>query len=216
MTSQLQEVKKNTIIMAKARGYTTVADDAILDMTPEEFNEYAQEKARETKNVRGSLSVIYSNAKGEKFLVYFGSKQPSQKQIPIEVGTRFIESATRRGSGIKEAILVINAPLSSKCRLEIEKLTSVRWQVFDDKDLTYNPTEHIDNPKFVVLTPEEARAKLVELKVSGLSGCPFIKVYDPIAKYYGWQVGTMVKIIRNDSAHGVLDTVSINYRVVVN
>ncbi len=198
--------------MAEKRGYNIDDERPILDMTAEEFLAYVTEKSAATNNIRGSLSTRYSNDRGEKFLVYFATTEKGQKQIPVSAGNLFIKAAA--SADIAEAIFVIDAPMSSQCKSSIETLTGVRCQVFDDEELHLDPTEHIDNPPMIMLTEEEKEAKLRELRVAGEKGCPQMNASDPICKYYGWPVGSMIKIIRNNGA-SILTNMAINYRIVI-
>jgi DNA-directed RNA polymerase I, II, and III subunit RPABC1 len=119
-----------------------------------------------------------------------------------------------RDFDIYEAILIIDAPLSSKANQALSEITNAKWQVFSDMDLTYNPSRHHDTALHRRLDEAEKGAKLVEMKTD-LSKLPIMKINDPIARYYGWSAGDLIEITRHDSAISILTPKTINYRVVV-
>jgi DNA-directed RNA polymerase subunit H (RpoH/RPB5) len=207
--------------MSRDRGYEiSPEEEQILHTNLTGFIGYVQGLAASNPRaaVRSLLSRSYlsktTNQAGapSTLLVYYGGKTTQQqKQVSADVVREFIKFIQRYG--INEAILIVDAPLSSTGNDELSALKLSKWQVFFDSELTYNPTEHVDTPHHELLSSDETRAKLLELKAD-LSKLLIIKVDDPIVRYYGWQAGGLVRVYRNDESVSILSSKSINYRVI--
>ena len=217
---RLFDIKKTQLQMVHDRGYEISPEEiAILDMSYNEFITYVGRlaAANQRASTRSLLSRSYTSKRPDgttrTMLVYYGGKtNPQQKQVSADVVREFINFIHRYA--INEAILIVDAELSSTGNNELAALTLTKWQVFFDSELTYNPTLHVDTPRHELLSEEEAQAKLRELRVDP-SKVLIIKVNDPVVRYYGWSAGGLVRIYRDDSFISVLAPKSINYRIIV-
>lgn len=217
---QLFDIKITQLQMVRDRGYEITPDESqILTMTPEMFTDYlarlatANPRAAQRSLLSRSYTTKLPNGTNKNMLVYYGGKINSQqKQVSADVVREFIGLVQRYA--IHEAILIIDAPLSSTGDNELNALTLTKWQVFFDSELTFNPVLHVDTPKHELLSPEETHSKLIELKAT-LSGIIICRVTDPVIKYYGWTAGNLVRIYRDDEYVSVLSPKSVNYRVIV-
>jgi DNA-directed RNA polymerase subunit H (RpoH/RPB5) len=217
---RLFDIKKTQLEMVRDRGYEiSPEEEQILTMDINNFIIYVNGLATDNPkaSVRSLLSRSYlarlPNGSTRSMLVYYGGKTNlQQKQVSADVVREFIGLVQRYA--INEAVLIVDAPLSSTGDNELSKLTLTKWQVFFDSDLTHNPTKHVDTPRHELLSPEEAQAKLRELRVC-LSGLLLLKVDDPVVRYYGWTAGNLIRVHRNDQVVSILAPKSINYRVIV-
>ena len=216
---RLFDIKKTQLEMVRDRGYDISAEEAILTMTLEQFVHYVSGLATQAgTSIRSSLSraylsiQTYNGAKRAMFVYYGGKTNPQQKQVSADVVREFITLVQRYA--IYEAVLIVDAPLSSTGNDELSALTLTRWQVFPDSDLTYNPTRHVDTPRHEILSPEESHAKLREMRTD-VSKLLIIKVNDPVVRYYGWPAGGLIRVHRDDSSVSILAPKSINYRIIV-
>lgn len=217
---QLFDIKKTQLELVSDRGYAIDPKEMeIFDMSLERFIRYLSATAREMQaSPRAALSRSYGSiepiaGQTRHMLVYYGGKtSPQQKQVSADVIRAFIGLIQRYG--IYEAVLIVDAPISSTGNEELKALTLTKWQVFHDKNLNYNPTRHIEVPKHIRLSKEEAILKLREMRTD-ISKLPLIRATDIIVQYYGWSVGDLIQIHRDDSAVSILAPKSINYRVVV-
>lgn len=217
---KLFDIKKTQLEMAKDRGYMlSPQEEEILHMDLYTFDIYYKALIEHKKtNNRTVLNRLY-DAKDEndktikRLLVYYGTKlEPQQKQISSNVIKEFIKIILE--TGVTEAVLIVDLNLSANSKEILSKLTSVKWQIFADDELIFNPVQHIDVPKHVLLTEEQKKAKLDELKTP-ITKLPIIKVNEPIIKYFNWPVGSVVKIERNDQSINILSPNSITYRVII-
>lgn len=92
--------------------------------------------------------------------------------------------------------------------LEIEGRT-YQFEVFKDKELMINVTNHELVPKHAVLTEEEKQTLLTRygLKESELGQ---IQRGDPVARYFGLNKGQVFKIVRSSQTAGRY----VSYRIV--
>jgi len=216
---KLFDIKKTQLEMVKDRGYNLSSDEEeILKMDFSKFETYYRELGEKKKVLnRTLLNRFYDMKKGDdivkRLLVFYGSKtEQQQKQIPANVVREFVKLI--QDYGVTEAVLIVDLNLSSTGEGILSKITSVRWQIFNDKELEFNPTKHIDVPKHELLSPEEQRNKLLSLRTT-ISNLTLINVNDPVIKYYNWATGGIVKIYRNDQEIGILSEKSITYRVII-
>src|SRR5436309_2537659 len=108
-------------------------------------------------------------------------------------------------------ILIVSASLTHKASEAIKLffLTNrMKNQIFFEDDLTYNLTHHISVPEHEYLSPTEAEAKLIEMKTTRFQ-LPLLKITNPIARYYGWEVGDIIRIHRYDTEVSILSPNSI-------
>lgn len=212
---RLFDVKKTQLQLVQDRGYiVTPQEEAIFTMSLNQFASYVTQIAATFKSSnREALSRVYnSHIVNRKMLVYYAGKETNTKMIPKTVTLRFLELIQQQQ--VSEAILIIDAPMGTQAKEELNSLTLVKWQIFDDSNLTFNPTLHVDTPRHELLSAEETTRILKEMKVD-ISKMPIIKLTDPIVQYYGWPVGGLVRLHRNDRAVSILTARSINYRVIV-
>lgn len=208
----LFEIKKTQIEMIQDRGYDVKEEElALLTHDFRYFLDYLQSKTG-NKGSRSALSQVYS-LNGEKYLsVNFLEKSQDSKQISIEVVRAAVEEA--KNSKANEILIIIEIPLSSRADNSLV-ISGLGYQVFFDKDLSYNITRHVDTPRHELLTPEETEEKLKELKAD-ITKLLIIKANDPIVQYYNWPIGRVVRIYREDYVVSILSPKSINYRVISN
>jgi DNA-directed RNA polymerase subunit H (RpoH/RPB5) len=217
--------------MVMDRGFQIPGEDTIFDMTESQFILYLNDLRGANKGtLRTFASRFYVNEIGQRrtLLVYFANK--STKKKGDEDDAEFGKHKEKTLKGAIEpyialllkhvpdrSILIVSAPLGSKARdFMNENLANVRTihELHYDEDLTYNPIYHVDVPRHELIPPDQVPQLLNEMKVS-ISLLPLMKQDEPIAKYYGWPVGSVIRIYRNDDYISILSPKSINYRVVI-
>jgi DNA-directed RNA polymerase subunit H (RpoH/RPB5) len=219
---QLFDVKKTQLAMVRDRGYSIGEDELpILHMNLDEFEEYidylidtvtAKTKAKMTN--REVLTHYYEkNDNGEikKLFVYYDGKTSTQKQVPNNVIKKFSSLVS---GDTQDAIIIVDAELSSGASKLVKEMTVPRIQIFFDKQLTFNPTTHVYTPRQELLSQEETDALAIQMKTE-LSKFPIILDTDPIVRYYGWPTNRLVRCYRDDSYINILNPLSIFYRVII-
>lgn len=214
--STLQTIKISQMEIVEDRGYTIPPEEReYFKMSTEQFEHKLTELSKQYQlQPRCMLNQVYNSASvthKKRLLVYYTNKSGSQKQISASIVRDFISKILEWK--VDDAILIVDAPVSPTGMDELSALTIPKWQIFNDNELGYNPIDHTYGSKHILLSKEEARAKLRELK-SNIDNIPLASLNDPIIKHYGWQVGDIIKIIREDDVNQ-LTTHNLNYRLVI-
>lgn len=97
------------------------------------------------------------------------------------------------------AILVYDKQMTSSVKSALTNTNTVTIEMFTKAELLFNITKH-------VLVPKHERIDASQYDDSALSKYPKIRRGDPVCRYYGFQVGNLIRITRRDG--------SIYYRVV--
>jgi DNA-directed RNA polymerases I, II, and III subunit RPABC1 len=99
---------------------------------------------------------------------------------------------------ITHAIIVYkNTITSSAVRKILVTINTIRIELFSDNELMFNITKHRLVPKHRKVLPD---------KKMDLSKFPILKKTDPVARFYGYQVGNLIEITRSNGF--------ITYRIV--
>jgi len=106
---------------------------------------------------------------------------------------------------IFNAIIVYKNSITSFTKKAIEQSVEMTFEVFAQQDLQYNVTKHKLQPQFIKLTEKEA----VKFKEQYGSRFGVIRKEDPISRFYGYNRGDVIRIIRGSGV-----TEFISYRIV--
>lgn len=221
---RLFDVKKTQIQMVRDRGYIIPEDELkLLSGSLRNFvTHITLMNGQGNFTARGSLTRIYHNDNNGLMLVYYGNLTGG-KQISIEEIRKYeaiindLRIKEEQGDKtLNESILIVDHPISSTANNHINNDINlkVKNQIFQDSDICYNPTHHILVPIHIKLTEEQKSEKLRELMVD-VNKLPIMLNTDPIARYYGWTTGDLIKIVRIDTSVSILAPTSINYRIIV-
>ena len=197
---RLFAVKKTQLELVTDRGYIIPPTEmSYSHMTLQDFEAFVAALQSKKKNIRDSLSYIYDNADmTERLLVYYASKENKNRVSTETIGNfiALVEGEQNKSGKPTSSILIIDASLSPQANDALVN-SQIKVQIYDESDLTYNVTHHVDVPKHVLLSDEEMAEKLKELRLPA-SKVGIILSTDPVVRYYGWPPGGMVKIHRSD------------------
>jgi DNA-directed RNA polymerase I, II, and III subunit RPABC1 len=113
-------------------------------------------------------------------------------------------------------IIIFEGGVSSSALKSIEdltKLNAVKIEIFYFNELIYNPTEYYLTPKHELLSEEEKNNILNRNKLLP-NDIPWISYRDPIARYYGADIGQMFKIYREILIPETVIDEYMTYRIV--
>ena len=231
MSNILFDVKRVQLQMVRDRGYLISDELNILDMTEEEFVDYYTEKVQElvleasvpessskkktSINERIILTNTYYTDPGvvpqkSIYVMYTNEKTASKDNI----AKRAVDAFTAVAINHDEAILITDAVIPKTTLNELTKLAKkVRWQVFTEDELVFNPTEHVSVPKHTKLSTKEANSIFKEMGVTRAT-LPIINLNDPISRYYNYEIGDVIEIERDDNYLTTLAQKSLAYRIV--
>ena len=230
-------VKQTQLEMIISRGYTVdklerdlfnFQDDNTIDINAPpnltkfyEFYYQSKDKQGKIYSPERILSRIYykRDASGKaigSILVTYEKREASSQTISVTAIKDFTD--TIRKQRVTEAILIADAKLSSKAKEDIKSFTklydNINITVFKLDELTYNPVKHVSQAEYQLIDYKESVNLLREMKITRMK-LPLLQITDPISKYYGFKIGDMIRVIRDDDELNLIATESINYRVVV-
>ena len=141
-------------------------------------------------------NIIALKPDGNQMIVFF-SDTPKFNVKNIQI---YINSMNELE--IFHAIIVYKEGVTSFTKKAIEQSVEMKFELFAEEDLQYNITKHRLQPMFERLSEEEAH----EFKKLHGTNFAIIRKDDPIAKFYYYQRGDIIKIIRKNNY--------ITYRIV--
>jgi len=200
--ARLFRVRKTALKMLVDRGFIVVKEE--LDQTLDSFkNQYGTDS-----KMRDNLTITVPrvNDPNSKMMVFFGNSQ----KLGVEELRGF--GGRMEANSAKHAVIIYPGNPTSRLLDVINKTNSdgkLNYQIFSEKELLVNITEHILVPQHIPLTPEQVKELLKRYKLKS-SQLPRIQVSDPIARYYGLARGQVVKIIRQSETAGKY----VTYRTV--
>mgnify|MGYP001316312016 CR=1 FL=1 len=221
---KLFTIKKVQIEMMASRGFEITEEEReIYTNDLEYFIEYYEEmkkKANKGKKssstefkIRDMLTKTYYDYEGERMILVFYAADTGTKSVSIEavkVLATHLDKIYKYGDKqftIKDVVFIIPADLSSETRSQLTTLLQrKRIQVFYDKELMFNVTEHVYVPKYEVFTKEESEKLLKQMRALP-SQLAIIYEDDPPIKFLGIQDGT---IVRESPNYYALKTINPN------
>lgn len=203
----LLEIKIHQVEMMIFRGYAI--PDHELSFVAALTSESEYNKLTNTCKKRDDLNCVYTNSTS-KIYVYYASRTSGKKLISKDMIKEFISNYYILD--VNTAIIISNSKLSSSAQALLIQ-TNLDYQFFMEDEFYINPTQHLYTPLHVKASESERKQILKELNVE-VDKMSNISVHDAIVKYYGWKVGDLIKIYRDDSYVEVLDKKSLKYKIV--
>lgn len=190
------KIRRNLIKMLEDRGYTEHEEQT------ENFDVF-----KDNFKTRDQLNIIAKNPDSKAFITAEFSNDE-------KVGLKHIEEF---GSRLKKhdvinGILVISGVATNLCKQGISEIaeTGIFIEIFEERELIVNITEHELVPKHIILNPQEKHELLSKYKLKE-NQLPKILLVDPVSKYLGLKRAQVVKIIRPSETAGKY----ITYRIAI-
>lgn len=207
----LFRVKKNQIRMMQDRGYGVDNELPLLSYTLEQFIQVYSQFATQSgvSTVREMLSAEYHHPiNNYRTYVYYAKL--SKGDVSKQDTTDFISIVD--SGNFHSYILITNNKLNSAAN-EAVKGKSKRIERFIDNELATNPTDHVNVPEHIGLSPAQGR-EILQRNNWNAAHMPKLVPFDPIVKYYGFTRGQIVKIKRFNPIPGTMVDNSDFYRIV--
>ncbi|KAJ4780245.1 hypothetical protein LUZ62_019829 [Rhynchospora pubera] len=153
---------------------------------------------------RLELSFPLVSDSSKKTKVIFCGPEPIKKGHMREIFARI------GNEGFARLILVLQSKMTSGARDNAKDLFRNKVEIFKIGELLVNITKHVLKPKHQVLTPEEKYELLMKYKVEDHQ-LPRMLEKDAVARYYGLEKGTVVKVTYEGELTGTHET----YRCVL-
>ena len=144
------------------------------------------------------------SAKGELCLAYF------TQETKVGVKTLRAVRSECKAAGGAHLILVAPEGLTHFASRELAVEDGLHVEIFRKDELSFNVTKHRLVPPHRLLSAAERRQVLASLGCKP-SALPKLRASDPVARYYGWPAGSVVRI---DRSVGTLEPEAV-FRAVV-
>lgn len=189
-------VKKTEYEMMVARGYTpsqyqtntyNIAEEDFWKQYPTiPYNRVFKDVVAD----RTRLSGMWSNGVDAVLIYYVFHSDTHLKKDFIDMFT-----ASMLSHQATKGIIISPKKMHSNAAGSLEKSFGDDVQFFLDEELTYNPLNHFRSPIYTVLDDEQ-KAQLIEETDVRLDTMRIMRRNEPVAKFLGLEVGTVVRIER--------------------
>ena len=153
------------------------------------------------------LQVKKKNDPADNIVIYFfGDPKP--------INIAFFRSRYKEviANKVKSSIFISREPnaFTSTSLRELRKNLGNSVTVFNEKELAFNITKHSLVPRHELLSEEE-KQQVLEMHQATAEQFPRLYISDPVSKYYGYQLGQLIRIHRKSESAGNYS----HYRLVV-
>lgn len=189
---KIWRIRHTVLQLCHDRGYLVVQH---------ELNEaYDEFRARHDKTVpdRSELTVkvAHNHDAHDKLFVFF----PDDPKIGVKTIQGYVMRMEEED--VRKAIVVVRMGLTPSAKQAMRNVGPEYFmEDFLESELLINITEHELVPRHIVLGPEE-KAELFNRYKLAESQLPKLLTSDPVARYYGFKRGQVIKIIRRSDTAG--------------
>ena len=196
-------IRRTISQMLRDRGYDVGEED--LEISLDDFTMTYGDPVEVDK--LGALYHYKDESNPGKILTYFKNAEKVDNQYIKEL------LSTCKAQGVDRCIFVCRpGSMTSGIKNAIakSKTTGIQLEYFFEDEVMINITEHELVPKHVMLTEEQKSEVLARYKIQETQ-LPRILHTDPVVRYLGAPVGTVLEITRRSETAGRY----ITYRIVV-
>ena len=191
--ARLYKIKKTELQMLEARGYDVERDKNI------QYESFKQS----LQIIDGKIPKLnfYGNKINDESSTIYVEYIIAEK-IKTDDITQFCMKLKEKN--IPNGIIIISGLISSMARQKLKETNDSKLfhiEIFEDKELIVNITEHELVPKHIILSDEEKQTLLKKYRLKE-SQLPKILTSDPVARFLGLVKGQVVKIIRASETAG--------------
>lgn len=195
-TYKLWRIRKTILNLCHDRGYLIAQEE--LDQTLDEFKRDFGCEPSQNKPARSDLLVMctHNDDPKDRLFVFF----PDDPKIGIKQVQGFV--AKMDVDKVHRAIVVVRVGLTPSAKQAMKDVSPTYiLEDFLESEMLINITEHELVPQHILLTLEEkeelfSRYKLKENQLMKMLAT------DPVARYYGYKRGQVIKIIRKSDTAG--------------
>jgi DNA-directed RNA polymerase subunit H (RpoH/RPB5) len=230
-------IKQSQIEMVKNRGYDIPAyEEDFFTKTEqgiEKVSEYNFQSIYENKKSKGDHFRTTLNQTYEKkgcrplmvvFLVRGGKTTTSIASDDIKNTIKWFQRVMNQDTTSHSIILIGELPLSNDSTKRLDEIFPYGFQFFQDNFFMKNIINHMFQPKYEKLSMEEKgelyknlRITSKQLERSKKFNKHILEMFqrnDPVVKYYNWQPGDVIRVIRDNFIIEKVVRHQIAYRIV--
>ncbi|XP_059670987.1 DNA-directed RNA polymerase V subunit 5C-like [Cornus florida] len=191
--------RRTVLEMLRDRGY--VVSDAELTISLTEFRSIFTEKP-DLERLR--FCVSHGSKPSKKVLVIFCGTEEIRKQDIVGILSQIANK-----DSLHRVLLILQNKMNPYARKVVDEYP-IKVETFKITDLLVNVTKHVLEPKYEILTTEEKQKVLEKYKVEDKQ-LPRMLEDDAIARYYGLEKGSVVKVTSN----GAITDLLVTYRCIM-
>lgn len=208
----LYHVKQIQVKMIMDRGYEVDhSEKEVLNMTEEEFFIVHPDP----KTIRQELTRMYIHPETNIKLYVFYAERTGTKSVGKKTAEMLAQQSDNPETTYDKIVIISPVELSSDFKKIFEALKNkINMQMFYENQLTYNPILHSFVPLHVRLSESE-REIFYKRNMVKPGKIPLMNIDDPIARYYDFQIGDVIRITRTNNFLITPITKIISYREVV-
>lgn len=175
------------------RGYLVTQEE--LNETLEKFKAKYDDGLIPNRNAM-TIQVAHSDNTDDQLYVFF----PDEPKIGVKTIQEYV--TLMQSSSVQKAIVVVRLGLTPSAKQAMKNVgPELIMEDFTESEMLINITEHELVPQHILLREDEkldlfARYKLQESQLMKML------TTDPIARYYGFKRGQVIKIIRRSDTAG--------------
>lgn len=157
------------------------------------------------------VNNIYFTPEGNRVSVLFVAPVPGSGTIGVERLELAIVEARAQHADI--CLLIFDrAPAKNSSR--VLNATNIDFQRFHENELQYNLIESVFVSEHVLCTKDEAMEFYYTTGTTPLDA-PILRSTEPVARYYGWKTGDLIKILRDYPSFDLPSNLQLSYRIVL-
>jgi DNA-directed RNA polymerase I, II, and III subunit RPABC1 len=200
LLSCLGRTKRVASIMMKDRGYELPELEKDID-TLSDLSvgaKYLSMAKSQGRSLGLALSSVYDSKEPSTVILFFNNNydevKKKKKMVSCDQAKQALEIFKNDYPQCSECILISPGKLSPDAKKEVvdDKVTVLTHEFF-----TFPIGRHCLVPKHEALTESDAK-KFTQFRKIESNLLPQLKLSDPVSQYYGYKIGTIVKISRSD------------------
>jgi len=202
VAQRLFKIKKTLSELLNDRGYEVSDED--LFMT---FDQFVTKYGPSPNRVELTTKTHHRNDTEDKIYAFF----PKEPKVGVANIREFYEIMLNEQ--VKKCIMIVRYKLSPQAKQairETSKMGKMKMELFQEEELMFNITNHMLVPRHILLSQQEKIALLKKYKLKDTQ-LPRLLFTDPVCRYYAFQPGQVIKIIRPSMIVGTY----VSYRIVV-
>lgn len=189
---KIWRVRHTVLQLCHDRGYLITQDE--LDGTFEQFK--SQYCGCQPERSELTILCAHHNNMDDKMLVFF----PDEPKIGVKTIQNYLLKMEEEK--VHRAIIIVRLGLTPSAKQAMRDVApEYIMEDFLESEMLINITEHELVPQHILLTTEEKEELLSRYK---LKESQLIKMLstDPVARYYGYKRGQVIKVIRKSDTAG--------------
>jgi len=201
--TQCGRVKRTSVEMMRDRGYNIDDEVWVLDVKRNDLSislVFLKKAAERGISLCSSFSSLYRAMPGQADIplclaVHFLDRNfDENKQRDKMVSTEQFKAILREYSkqSANKCLLIVPTKLSPQARKEASRSN---LGIMHHDELKFNVARHCMVPKHTAVSKEDA-AVFYESRKIDMHQLPLLRESDPVAKYYGYAKGTLVRVER--------------------